>query len=167
MRAALGFVIALAGCAATKSQAPDGGAADAADATVDGASGHVGTLVLPPIPDTGYTPGDQGGYLLGPPLAAADIQQTLPNTSSTMCNRLRGIVRDFKGALPAVGGTLEPGGHPDFEVFQGETPTTGLVAPASTRSTPRPPALPPSASPAMPRAASSARSTARCARTAR
>jgi fibro-slime domain-containing protein len=119
-------------CAATKNEAPDAGAGTAGTAGAGGAAGtggHAGPLILPPIPDTGYTSTDIGGYLLGDEIQAADIQMTIPAESSTGCNRLRGIVRDFKGALPAVGGSLQPGGHPDFEVFQGEMATKGLVAP--------------------------------------
>jgi fibro-slime domain-containing protein len=40
-----------------------------------------------------------------------------------------GVVRDFKGALPAEGGALQPGGHPDFEAFEGRGKTLGIVAP--------------------------------------
>jgi fibro-slime domain-containing protein len=127
----LGCVLGLVGaCAATKNEAPDGGAGGAGGAGGGGAGGHGGALILPPIPETGYTPATVGGYLLGDEIAAGDVQGPLKAEDSTGCNRLRGIVRDFKGALPAVGGSLEPGGHPDFEVFQGEAPTLGLVAPA-------------------------------------
>jgi fibro-slime domain-containing protein len=131
---ALGLAAALvSACAATHDQTPDAGAGSAGTSGASGAAGtggHVGPLVLPPIPETGYTATDVGGYLLGGEIQAADIQMTIPAESSTGCNRLRGIVRDFKGALPAVGGSLQPGGHPDFEVFQGELMATkGLVAP--------------------------------------
>jgi fibro-slime domain-containing protein len=124
-------VLLMGACAATKNETPDGAAGAPGGPDASGradASGHRGALVLPPIPDTGYTPTQIGGYLLGGEIAAADITGTIPAESSTGCNHLRGIVRDFKGALPAVGGALQPGGHPDFEVFQGEMPTTGLVA---------------------------------------
>jgi fibro-slime domain-containing protein len=135
VRAATALAALLAcACAGTKSEAPDGGAGGGAGVSIGGragAGGHTGVLVLPPIPDDGYSvpqAGDLGGYQLGGEIQAADIQETLPASSSTGCQKLRGIVRDFKGALPAVGGWLQPGGHPDFEVFQGERATTGLVA---------------------------------------
>jgi len=118
-------------CASTH-EVPDGGAGTAgnggAGGVVDGAAGAP-PLLLEAIPDDGYTTEIHGGYALGGKIPAAQIQQKLTAASSTGCMRLRGIVRDFKGALPAYNGPLEPGGHPDFEVFQGENPTTGLVAP--------------------------------------
>jgi fibro-slime domain-containing protein len=91
---------------------------------------------VPPtmIPDDGYTTnmGDYGGYLLGPPISAAQlatIHGAVQATAPSVCGKLRGVVRDFKGALPAYYGTLQPGGHPDFEVFEGRGITKGLVAP--------------------------------------
>jgi fibro-slime domain-containing protein len=128
---ALGAALSgLVACASTH-EVPDGGAGTAgnAGAVVDGAAGAGGAppLVLEPIPDDGYTTEIHGGYQLGGAIPAVQIQQTPTAASSTGCMRLRGIVRDFKGALPAFNGPLEPGGHPDFEVFQGEDPTTGLV----------------------------------------
>jgi fibro-slime domain-containing protein len=125
--AALAVALA-AGCASIHTASPDGGAGSGGAAGGDG--GHAGALILPQIPEDGYVPGNAGGYLLGGEIAASEIQETLPGPGSTKCNRLRGIVRDFKGALPAVGGSLQPGGHPDFEVFQGETVTLRLVGPA-------------------------------------
>jgi fibro-slime domain-containing protein len=130
VRLALPLLFALAftlGCASTTGASPDGGGAG-----TTGQGGAGGSPGLPPIPEDGYSmlPGDTGGYQIGAEeILAADIQKTIAATSSTTCNHLRGIVRDFKGALPAVGGSLQPGGHPDFEVFQGEMATTGLVAP--------------------------------------
>src|SRR4051794_2365846 len=83
MRGALVLTLSLvAGCAATKSEAPDGGNAITGTGTGGGGSsgggGHAGGLVLPQIPDTGYTalPGDVGGYLRGTEIQAADIQLT-------------------------------------------------------------------------------------------
>ena len=132
MRRALPLVFALAlGCASTPGASPDGGGGGGGTGQ-GGAGGSTGVLLgLPAIPEDGYSmlPGDTGGYQIDPNEILAAEVPTTPATISTTCNRLRGIVRDFKGALPAVGGTLQPGGHPDFEVFQGETPTTGLVAP--------------------------------------
>jgi fibro-slime domain-containing protein len=131
---ALGAVVGcLAACAATH-ESPDGAAGASGTAGVtanDGAAGAGGAppLMLEAIPDDGYTTETHGGYRLGRAIPAAQIQQPLMAASSTGCMRLRGIVRDFKGALPAYMGPLEPGGHPDFEVFQGDNPTKGLVAP--------------------------------------
>ncbi|HVU50649.1 MAG TPA: fibro-slime domain-containing protein [Polyangia bacterium] len=126
---------ALAGACAATHEAPDGGAGAAGSRDVAGAGGASGAgdappLMLEPIPDDGYTMEAHGGYELGRLIPAAQIQQTPTAASSTGCMRLRGVVRDFKGALPAYMGSFEPGGHPDFEVFQGDSPTEGLVAAA-------------------------------------
>jgi fibro-slime domain-containing protein len=124
---AVAVVVLASACAATTPEAPDSGLGGSG---AGGASGFGGgaPLVLEPIPDAGYTPADVGGYKLGAEIQAANIQGTLHAESSTACNRVRGIVRDFRGALPVPGGALQPDGHPDFEVFQGVKPTTGLVA---------------------------------------
>jgi fibro-slime domain-containing protein len=140
MRGALGLWLVVgvlaSACAATHGDAPDAGAGSAGAIGGSGASGsggQAGVLVLPQIPDDGYTvpttSGEQGGYQLGDeiPVAVAANQGTPSADSSTGCQKLLGIVRDFKGALPAWGGTLQPGGHPDFEVFQGDSATNGLV----------------------------------------
>jgi fibro-slime domain-containing protein len=136
VRAALALGLAatlVLACASTKNETPDGGAGASGTAGAGGASGGGAgvppPLLLDPIPSDGYTMEDAGGYQLGRAIPAAQIQMTPTAASSTGCNRLRGIVRDFKGALPAYMGSLQPGGHPDFEVFQGETPTKRLVAP--------------------------------------
>ena len=70
-------------------------------------------------PDVMFTPADNGGYALGDPLTGGTASGTLNSTSG--CNTLVGVVRDFKGAN-------EPGGHPDFEAFSGNAATPGLVA---------------------------------------
>jgi fibro-slime domain-containing protein len=128
MRALVAALLVAGACAATTPEAPDSGPGGGAGG--GGASGASGgaPLGLPPIPTTGYTPADKGGYELGDQIPSADIQATLPAASSTACDHVRGIVRDFKGALPAFGGSLQPDGHPDFEVFQGVNATPGLVA---------------------------------------
>jgi fibro-slime domain-containing protein len=130
MRAALAVVAFLAACASTKAEAPDAGAGGAGGAAGADGGACEGVLTLDPIPDGGYIPTEIGGYRLGRgPIPACQIQQTLSAGASTDCNRLRGIVRDFKGALPAQGGSFMPGGHPDFEVFEGKGVTKNLVGP--------------------------------------
>ncbi|HSQ63839.1 MAG TPA: fibro-slime domain-containing protein [Polyangiaceae bacterium] len=65
---------------------------------------------------------EKGGYALGAPLSGdPDGGGGSGNTVGQNCNVLMGVVRDFKGAN-------ESGGHPDFEAFSGNGPTTGLVA---------------------------------------
>jgi len=124
----VGLVLGL-GCAGTKSDSPEGGAGGTNGQA--GAAGSAAPFTLPPIPTDGYTVSadDVGGYKLGERLNPADALETLPAMSSGACDRLRGVVRDFKGALPAAGGSLQPGGHPDFEVFEGRGITPGLVGP--------------------------------------
>jgi fibro-slime domain-containing protein len=97
----------------------------------DGAAGQAGSsgslidaLGAPPID---FKMADIGGYKLGPALASGASSN--PGSGPKICNAIVGVVRDFKGALPAAGGTFEPGGHPDFEVFEGRAPTTRLVLP--------------------------------------
>jgi fibro-slime domain-containing protein len=126
---AVGF--ALAGCgAASGAKTNDAAATDGSDAM---SASDVQPFVVPSIPDVGYTmnPGDNGGYLLGEKVSAAElatINGAVQATAPSVCGKLRGVVRDFKGALPAYMGTLQPGGHPDFEVFEGRGITKGLVA---------------------------------------
>jgi fibro-slime domain-containing protein len=64
---------------------------------------------------------EMGGYALGAALGGdLDAGGGDGNTVGQNCNVLMGVVRDFKGVN-------EPGGHPDFEAFSGQGPTTGLV----------------------------------------
>jgi fibro-slime domain-containing protein len=114
----------VAGCGGSSGLKHGDAGADAGAAPED-----AGITDLPPIPTDGYltTRDGVGGYQLGPRLAPSVM--TIPSTSSTGCHTLQGIVRDFRGALPAWGGALQPGGHPDFEVFEGRGITSGLVAP--------------------------------------
>jgi fibro-slime domain-containing protein len=73
------------------------------------------------VPTT-FVSGQFGGYALGDPVT--DATPLVAGSSSadggTGCDVLVGVVRDFKGIN-------EPGGHPDFEAFDGKGVTPGLV----------------------------------------
>jgi fibro-slime domain-containing protein len=85
--------------------------------SVDGGS-RSGVVPAP----AAFTPADTGGYALGIPIAGDGATDTgLRGQTAQGCDVLVGVVRDFKGSN-------EPGGHPDFESFQGRAATAGLVA---------------------------------------
>jgi fibro-slime domain-containing protein len=67
-----------------------------------------------------FTRTDIGAFKLGPSLAAGASDSGIA-TPSAGCNRVTGVVRDFRGIN-------EANGHPDFEHYEGYGPTTGLVA---------------------------------------
>lgn len=87
----------------------------------NGGGGATGgsTGVVPP--DADFVPGEFGAYALGVPIGSDGIGDTGVTDNGDGCNILVGVVRDFKAAD-------EAGGHPDFESFQGDAETTGLVA---------------------------------------
>jgi fibro-slime domain-containing protein len=90
-----------------------------------GAGGSTGTNPNLPDPST-FTQAQSGSYKLGPALmagVAVDTGLNGPGGDSAGCGMIVGVVRDFKGVN-------EPGGHPDFEAYQGNNATTGLVAAA-------------------------------------
>jgi fibro-slime domain-containing protein len=93
-------------------QTPDGGFGTGGTGSSDGGM-IVG--VLPPD----FTPAQAGGYKLGQPIMGAGVSDT--GLTSGSCNEIVGVVRDFKG-------NNVPGGHPDFEHFNGGG-TKGLVEP--------------------------------------
>jgi len=63
-----------------------------------------------------------GGYALGAAITGDGADAGAPPQSSDgTCNLIAGVVRDFRGIK-------EVAGHPDFEAFRGDGPTTGLVA---------------------------------------
>ena len=101
------------------------GGSGGAGGTVGGGSGGSGSDGAP-APATGFTMADVGGYKLGDPIVGDGTGMN----GQRVCNSVLGVVRDFKGAQAAVGGMLEPGGHPDFEVFEGRGPTKNMVAAA-------------------------------------
>jgi fibro-slime domain-containing protein len=103
-----------------------GGAAGASGSAGAGATdgGGISTIVFP---TSGFSMEQSGGYKLGDRLAFDAAVG--PTQGPKVCNALAGVVRDFKGALAANAGVAEPGGHPDFEVFEGHGPTRGLVGP--------------------------------------
>jgi fibro-slime domain-containing protein len=71
-----------------------------------------------------FVPTEHGGYALGPAITAdGGDAGVVQNGSSQSCALLTGIVRDFRST-----GYQNPG-HPDFEVFNGQGPTLGLVKP--------------------------------------
>ena len=78
-----------------------------------------GGIVLP----ANFVATEHGGYALGAPLLGDGADAGVPeNTGSANCSLVTGVVRDFKNASDD-GNT----GHPDFGVFSGLVPTTGLV----------------------------------------
>jgi fibro-slime domain-containing protein len=86
-----------------------------------GGSGNQGPYVLP----AGFTETEFGGYKLGDPFNG-DAPPPSTGTggssgSSGGCGTtILAVVRDFKGSN-------ESGGHGDFESFDGDGPTTGMV----------------------------------------
>jgi fibro-slime domain-containing protein len=68
---------------------------------------------------TGFTPADVGGWKLGPSVMGEVPPTGIANDGKT-CDALVAVVRDFKGA--------DDGGHPDFETYEGDDATKGLVA---------------------------------------
>ncbi len=71
--------------------------------------------------DADFVPGEFGAYALGVAIGSDGIGDTGVTDIGDGCNILVGVARDFKAAD-------EAGGHPDFESFQGDAETTGLVA---------------------------------------
>jgi len=69
-----------------------------------------------------FTRGQSGGYKLGPPVEGASVPTGPGAGSPGGCNTLVGVVRDFHP-------NWNPMGHPDFEAFQGDAETKGLVGP--------------------------------------
>ena len=133
------------GCASVKPVQGDGGGAGGSNSTGSGGGMGIGTGGVgsgdaagagsggsgptdgqPPPPLGDFIPADIGSYKPGSAVVGDN-----PNggaTSPDACNTLIGIVRDFKGLVPAVMGTLQPNGHPDFEVFEGRGVTKHIVA---------------------------------------
>jgi fibro-slime domain-containing protein len=111
-----------------------GGSGGAAGGGSGGSGGTMGKPPMPPanggaggdngggsggMPITGFTPADVGGWKLGPPVAG-EIPPTGVSNDGKSCDALVAVVRDFKGA--------DVDGHPDFEAYEGDEPTKGLVA---------------------------------------
>ena len=125
-RLALALAALAAGCAEVKGNADAGTGGTGLPPPFDGAAGGGGQVEDARPPPTEFTMTTYGGYKLGAQLAAGAMSD--PTTGIRVCNQIVGVVRDFKAALPPAGGTLEPGGHPDFEVFEGAEITHKLVA---------------------------------------
>ena len=87
-----------------------------------GAGGSMGST-NPNLPDPStFTAADTGAYKLGPELTGGAVDTGLNGSGGDTagCGMIVGVVRDFKGS--------NEGGHPDFETFQGDKQTPGLVA---------------------------------------
>ncbi|HXU83258.1 MAG TPA: fibro-slime domain-containing protein, partial [Polyangia bacterium] len=96
-----------------------------------GSGGMTGKPPMPPpnggangggaggMPITGFTPADIGGWKLGPEVMG-EVPPTGVSNEGKTCDALVAVVRDFKG--------VDDDGHPDFQSYEGDTPTTGLVA---------------------------------------
>jgi fibro-slime domain-containing protein len=99
-------------------RAPEIFASSDAAAAIPAPTGD-GGLVLP----ANFVPTEHGGYALGPPILGDGADAGVPqNTGSANCSLVTGVVRDFKNASDD-----NNTGHPDFGVFSGVVPTTGLV----------------------------------------
>ena len=108
------------GCGSSGQQSSDGGPTFQNDGGPGFGNGDGGGpfdgSALPP----NLVPTEMGGYALGAPLNG-ELDGGGGGSTDPNCNVLMGVVRDFKGAN-------ESGGHPDFQAFSGNGPTTGLVA---------------------------------------
>jgi fibro-slime domain-containing protein len=74
-----------------------------------------------PITLDHLTPTEVGGYERGDEIIPGGAVVPAAVEDNDGCGVIVGIVRDFN--------TVEPGKHPDFEVFSGSSVTKGLVAP--------------------------------------
>jgi fibro-slime domain-containing protein len=124
-RLTLVLVALVAGCHAAETSTPDADPGAGGGADVDAGAADANLLVDPTDAGVMFIDADRGAYGLGSPLAISASS----DSSARLCNAITGVVRDFKGALPANGGMAQAGGHPDFEVFEGQGVTPGLVAP--------------------------------------
>jgi fibro-slime domain-containing protein len=84
-----------------------------------GSGGSTMTSSLPA--DVKLVQADMGAYGLGAPIGADGAGNGGVSGNGDGCNILVGVVRDFKGVN-------QPDGHPDFESYQGDAETKGLVA---------------------------------------
>ena len=66
---------------------------------------------------------EKGGYALGAPLTGGGSDAGVVQNGNASCALVVGVVRDF------LSYQLQPNGHADFEHFQGDGPTLGLVQP--------------------------------------
>jgi fibro-slime domain-containing protein len=137
---------ALVGC--SSNDAPGSGTVGSAGTSSNGGTGSTlpnagastgGTLMLDPpammetggsagtgtgsVPLTGLTMTESGGYKRGDRIDTAGGAggPNIDVTSPDGCGALVGVVRDFK--------SKDPGRHPDFETFGGQTVVKNLVAP--------------------------------------
>jgi fibro-slime domain-containing protein len=121
--ALLGWLVAACG----GSDSDEGSGARASTGTAQGSGGDafsttIGAGAAGASSGTGipsnFIPADQGAYALGQSITGDGVENT-GVSGEDGCNILVGVTRDFKGLD-------EPGGHPDFEDYNGGV-TPGLV----------------------------------------
>jgi fibro-slime domain-containing protein len=117
---AAGALVVVAGCSSAGISSSDGSVPPkgGSGGSNNGGGGTGGGGTLP----GGFTKADVGGYRLGDPIAGDPTKVPAPGVdpNGMNCNQLLGIVRDFKTSDVA-------GGHPDFEAYEGDDATPGLV----------------------------------------
>jgi fibro-slime domain-containing protein len=126
-----GLLALVAGCGGTAASAVGGGhGGGAGGASSSGGRDDSGDLFGSVTGTTSASTGagsvpmtfvsaDVGGYALGAPIVGdGPVDTGLDGADG--CATLVGVVRDFRGLD-------EPDGHPDFEAFQGDPQTPGLV----------------------------------------
>ena len=96
----------------------------AGNAGTSNGTGGTGSVTGPYMLPAGFTPATLGGFKLGAAIdgtmmGAAGASTGTPGSSCG--TEILGVVRDFKGIN-------EPMGHPDFEHFQGDAPSPGIVS---------------------------------------
>lgn len=109
-----------------------GGGGTGGSGGVTGSGGSSGSYALP----AGFTGTEHGGYKLGDPFnsamppVGADAGTDAGTSGSDGCGTILAVVRDFQGTCDTQNDQncfAEPNGHPDFETYQGDQETLGLV----------------------------------------
>jgi fibro-slime domain-containing protein len=117
-RLVVGTLVVVAGCDSAGISDEGATRGDGSGGRNNGSGGTAGGGT----PPGGFTKAEVGGYKLGQPIIGDPSKVSAPGVdpSAMNCNQLLGIVRDFRTSDVS-------GGHPDFEAYQGDHATPGLV----------------------------------------
>lgn len=118
--AAAAWIAGCGGGGGGDTQGPTGTGGSAGDGGGNLFGGEGGGTNVAVPPDADFVQADIGSYALGVEIDGGGVGDTGIAGGEDGCNTLVGVVRDFKGAD-------EDGGHPDFQSFQGDSETKGLV----------------------------------------